>query len=283
VGSQEHGAPSLLPAVQQFAQLVAGRHEDPSASSLAAALTSCLDQMEGQAGAAAGQLAAELQQLQQQPQQPPPQQQPHAQQEAQRGQQPATQHSPSFDGAADGTGGGDGGLPPTQPVELEMQDAPAAADAVQAAAALAGRQGLAAAGQEAGHAMDGQQQQQAQQVQQAQQDPISPPAARGLHHSPGAGSPGSQRSRALQRSLHALGRSLQQAAAALLAARDLEQLRLLLLAVQRLGRRHPWFAEGAGQAALDAAQQGVQAQYGWKLRLGPGLLEDVPAAEGGAG
>lgn len=275
---QEHGGAPLLPAVQHFAELVAGREGDGSAASLAAALTSCLDQLEGQAEAAAGRETS---------------------QQHSPCQQPAAQHSLKFDGAAGGGGGSDreaadgpggsssGGardpdLPPTQPVEVGMQDGPAAAHG-QAEATAAGADRPEPAGTEAGHTDPEQRQQQqaqAQHGQHTQQEPASSPAHE-LHRSHGGGSPRSMRSQELQRSLYALGCSLQQAAAALLAARNLEQLRLLLLAVQRLGRRHPWFAEGAGQAAVEASQQGVQARYGWRLRLGPGLLEAAPAAEGG--
>ena len=84
----------------------------------------------------------------------------------------------------------------------------------------------------------------------------------------------------LQRALQALGHGLQLAAEVLLLQPDLEQLRLLLLAVQRLGRRHPWFAAGAGDEVLEAAQQRVAKRYGWRLCLS-GLLEAAPAAEGG--
>ncbi len=69
------------------------------------------------------------------------------------------------------------------------------------------------------------------------------------------------------RGVQALCSGIQHAAATLLAAQDLEQLRLLLLAVQRAGRQHPWFLAGGGATAVEAAQKGVQAAYGWRLRL----------------
>ena len=83
----------------------------------------------------------------------------------------------------------------------------------------------------------------------------------------------------LQRGLQALGSTVQQAAATLLAAKDLEQLRHLLLAVRRLTRQHPWFGRGAGEAAIEAAQQRVQGRFGWRLRLA-GLLDGEAPGSG---
>ena len=83
----------------------------------------------------------------------------------------------------------------------------------------------------------------------------------------------------VQRGLQALGSAVQQAAAALLAHKDLEQLRLLLLAVRRLARQHPWFGRGAGEAAIDAVQLRVQGRFGWRLRLA-GLLDGEAPGSG---
>jgi hypothetical protein len=68
----------------------------------------------------------------------------------------------------------------------------------------------------------------------------------------------------------ALCSGIQRAAVTLLAGRDLEQLRELLRAVQRLGLCHQWFD---ATAAVDAAQQHAQGAYGWRLRLSSPQLE----------
>lgn len=101
--------------------------------------------------------------------------------------------------------------------------------------------------------------------------PAASPAVASPTNASGSGNSGAASSQ-LQHALKQLGRCLQQAAAELLAARDLEQLRQLLRAVLRLGVQHPWFAAGGGEALVAAAQRGVQARYGWPLRL-PGLLD----------
>ena len=154
-------------------------------------------------------------------------------------------------------------LPPTQPVVLEGEErSPGTSPAVAQAAAGGGSP------------QQTEQSPRQDSMQQRGGGPGYEDAQPGQLHSP----PGSPCSGELRRGLLALGHLLRQAADVLLASRDLEQLRLLLLAAQRLGQRHPAWAECGGGAALEAIQRAVEQQYGWRLRL-PGLLD---AAAGSA-
>ena len=56
-----------------------------------------------------------------------------------------------------------------------------------------------------------------------------------------------------------------------LVACQLDELRAALGAVQRAGQRHGWFA-GAAQRVVGRVQAAVEAEHGWRLRLG-GWLE----------
>ena len=234
---QPQEAAVLPPAVQRF---VVEAGSAASAQSLAAALAGCLEQLEAQ-------LAADSAQQQQQ------QQQPEA--AADTGGEGSGGGSDDAEGGSAGAvavGGGTNGptssmdkdLPPTQRIAADSDDE-AADDA-------------AASGAEAAEvAGDGRHGSGGSPRAQADHAPAAAPA-----------------SGELRRSLDALGAAVQRAAAALLARKDLEQLRLLLLAVARLGGEHPWFA-GAAAAATEAAQGRVAARYGWRLRL-PGLLQPEP-------
>ena len=158
---------------------------------------------------------------------------------------------------AGSSGGGSGGvemeLPPTQVVEVEGQEQPTQQQAE-------GGDGAGMPGFAGGSAGSGPQQSPRQDSMQRR----------------GGTAAGQEE---VQAGLQALGSAVQQAAAALLSAKDLEQLRLLLLAVRRLARRHPCFGSGAGETAIEAVQLRVQGRYGWRLRLA-GLLDgEAPGCE----
>lgn len=251
-GAEQHkrAASPLPPAVQQFAEMAV---VPASAVSLAAALAECLEQL--LAAAAAGEEAS------------PPQQ---------RSRTPSPNSSSGGRGDSSKEMEVDEALPPTQPVVLEREDQQGPA----------GSLGCLPSGAEAAGAQAGGSSQPLQQSpwQDSMQQRDGGPASDEGPQQHAAGSAGSRAlcfprrpgGGELQHGLQALGRSLQHAAGALLAAGDLEQLRLLLLAAQRLCRRHPCFAEGGGGAAVEAAQRGVERRYSWRLRLG-GLLDATEA------
>lgn len=256
--------PPVPPAVELFLQQAAQAGSVPS---LAAALAGCLQELEEQllSGAAASLPAQQEGQL-------------SSEQRANQRSGSSSADCPSSgspaslegdprvgtDGAA-GVGGTHVELPPTQPVqEAGAERRPGSAGATAAPSPqqdsmqrIRGRQ-RAAAGK-------------------ASPSPAASPAATTAAASRGGSLTAPVHSQ-IPHALKLLRCCLQQAAAELLAMRDLEQLRQLLRAVLRLGAAHPWFAKGGGEAVAAAAQRSVQAQYGWPLRLA-GLLD---ARTGGA-
>ena len=235
----------LPDAVQQFLQaadvVVAEARPNP-ASSLAAALAECLQQLPAQLdGDGDGVPAPRLRS-------PSPSQEPGSRSRGSRDAPP---------GSSGGSSSMDVDVPPTQLVGVDGHEVVPAEEA--AAPPLAGSDRLQPSPQLPSLQQDG-----VQAVQrQAKCREGSHPIGSGASSSP----PGSGFHRPrVQQGVQALGSSIQHAAAALLANRDLEQLRLLLLAVRRLAQRHVWFATTGG-AAVDAAQARVQEVYGWRLRL----------------
>ncbi|KAL4443032.1 hypothetical protein ABPG77_008523 [Micractinium sp. CCAP 211/92] len=258
---QEDGAPPVPVAVELFLQQA---EQAGSAQSLAAALADCLRQLEEQlvTGGAASSPAQHLQS-----QLLPEKCAGHGSGNAggcpndgrHRSSLADTPRGSKDSGA--GSASRDPGVPSTQPVGQAGADQHPGSSKQQAPA-LSPRQDSMQRnnGRQQGGAPD------------AAFFPAASPGAARPDCPGGSGNSGTASCSQLQPALKELGRCLQQAAAELLAARDLEQLRTLLRAVLKLGEQHPWFEAGAGQAAMAAAQRAVQARYGWPLRL-PGLLD----------
>jgi hypothetical protein len=278
-GELSHDAGELPPAVQLFLQAaegVAAEGDPEPAASLAAALADCLAQVQDwQAGRQGGTTL--------QPASPSSPRTATCHTEC-GGDDPAGGSSSSNEeahAASDSNRHSCAELPATQPVLLDEPAAQAAAldpgraSSAQGGGAAPGAVGAPAAGAgcEAGvEAVSEPTQMSAQPTSRKQDCQHDQVQHRGP--SPRAANPGTSPSAAevisapeVARGTQALSSGIQHAAVALLASQDLEQLRLLLLAVQRLGRQHPWFADGGGAAAVEAAQKGVQAAYGWRLRL----------------
>lgn len=291
-GGLEEAAPAapvpLPPQVQQF--LTQAEHAS-SARSLAAALAECLQQLEAQlaAGPAGSPHPLSQQQLdrQQEVVAPEPGAGGAGGSRDSLGGQHSSGSSSQLSSSSSGTNGEELDLPPTQKVESDEEEvlqrgerSPAAAERAPAppdSNGKAPRRMRQSPRQDSMQRLAG--------PGEAAQSPCKGPGSgaaggSGRGGRGGRGSPHSSNTE-FQRGLQAVGRSIRQAAAELLAGQDLEQLRVLLRAVQRLGSAHPWFAAAAGEPAVAAAQQGVEARLGWRLRLA-GLFDDE-CSVGGSG
>lgn len=98
----------------------------------------------------------------------------------------------------------------------------------------------------------------------SQQQPALLPPAGGSNSSSGD-------VRAVQQALAALRRGLLRGCRRLVDGR-LDEVKSALDAVQRLGRQHPWWAEQA-HSVVEGVQAMVEAEHGWRLRLGSCLEE----------